>query len=196
MAMYPKEADVILDELTAAAAAARGQGRLAPALMNSEYETLHKHTFYIPALLVAGANTPIVLEFLGYGLCGYKPGIPLNVHFMLHRCTEVFMVLLGESVLQLITSVPPEPPHGTSHEAEVLMEEKFAAMQMMGFILTLTIMHSFILAEPSPDEHVVNRGGAPAALWFILFLVKALRWALRAQMAQLEPCHARHPLRV
>ena len=47
MAMYPKEADVILDELTAAAAAARGQGRLAPALMNSEYETLHKHTFYI-----------------------------------------------------------------------------------------------------------------------------------------------------
>ena len=46
------------------------------------------------------------------------------------------------------------------------MEEKFAATQMMGFILTLTIMHSFILAEPSPDEHVVNRGGAPAALDF------------------------------
>jgi len=132
------------------------------------------HIWYIPTLLVAGANTPLFIEFFGYALCSYTPAMPINVHFVLHRCTEVFMVLLGESVLQLITSQSPEPPPGSSHEDEILAEEKFATLQMVGFVITLTIMHSFVTSEPEAEHHVLNRGGPAGQLWLILFLAKAV----------------------
>ena len=84
------------------------------------------------------------------------------------------MVLLGESVLQLITSQSPEPPPGSSHEDEILAEEKFATLQMVGFVITLTIMHSFVTSEPEAENHVLNRGGLAGQLWLILFLAKAV----------------------
>ena len=160
MSAYSEAADKILFQLTP--------------YLGFAHEVHHKHNFYIPVLLVFGANSPIMIELLAYPLIKYKPALPMNVNFLLHRSTEIFMVLLGEGVLQLVTSQVPEPAEHASDEDHVLANERFAETQVYGFIITLTIMHSFIINEPEPTHHVLNRGGAKGTLWVILFLVKAL----------------------
>ena len=148
--------------------------KLAPVLFGYKHESHHKHIWYIPMLLVVGANTPIMIECLSYPLIKYKPALPMNVNFLLHRATEIFMVLLGEGVLQVVTSQVPEPDAHTSKEEEEEANQRFAMTQFYCFIITLTIMHSFIINEPEPTHHVLNRGGAKGALWVILFIIKAL----------------------
>ena len=85
-------------------------------------------------------------------------------------------MLLGESVLQLITSEMPNRDHrpGMTEEEELVLQEKFGSMQIMGFVLTLTVMHSFTVQEPSHDKHVLRRGGARASLWLICFVLKSI----------------------
>lgn len=69
------------------------------------------------------------------------------------------MVLLGESVLQLVTS--PMPIAGDSEYTEVELQSMFEAVQVLGFILTLTVMHSFIISNPTnPHEHVMGKPGS------------------------------------
>ena len=46
--------------------------------------------------------------------------------------------------------------------------------QIAGFVLTLTVMHSFIVTEPSAHKHAVRRGGWQESAWLVLFTVKAL----------------------
>jgi len=161
MALFPDAADDIL-------------GKVVPTLFGFMHVTSHTHIWYIPILFIVGANLPLMIEVFLFGCTAYKPALPINVHFVLHRATEVFMVLLGESVLQLITSQAPEQPPGTSEEEELAAEEKFAAVQIMGFVITLTIMHSFVITEPEPEYHVLNRGGVKSKLWLLLFITKAL----------------------
>ena len=86
-------------------------------------------------------------------------------------------MLLGESVLQLITSEMPnkESHPGMSDREELEVQEKFAGMQFCGFILTLTVMHSFTIQEPPAHAHVMHHGSRwRASLWLICFLVKSL----------------------
>jgi hypothetical protein len=91
----------------------------------------HTHLFYVPISLILGANTPIIAEMFAYLATKYKPALPMNTAFVLHRCTEIFMVLLGESVLQLITSEMPTKDNypGMSIEQEQAIHEKFSGMQ-------------------------------------------------------------------
>jgi len=147
---------------------------MAPLFFGWEHESHHKHIWYIPMLLIIGANSPIMIELIAFQVMKYKPALPMNVNFLLHRSTEIFMVLLGESVLQLVTSQVPELDAHASFEEQNAASERFAEMQFYGFIITLTIMHSFIINEPDPTHHVLNRGGAKGTLWVILFLIKAL----------------------
>ena len=141
-----------------------------------EHSSENTHLWYIPMLLLVGSNSPLVIETFCYWFTKYRPATPLNVVFFLHRSTEIFMVLLGESVLQLITSELPnrENHPGMTVEEEQLLQEKFGSMQVMGFVLTLTVMHSFTVQEPSDDKHVLRRGGARASLWLICFVLKSL----------------------
>jgi len=135
---------------------------------------LDRHIWYIPSLFVLGANLPLISEIFLFAFTKFETALPINVHFVLHRSTEVFMVLLGEAVLQLITSQVPEPPEGSSEEAEDAAVARFARTQILGFIITLTIMHSFVIIEPEPEYHVLNRGGAKSLMWIMLFITKAL----------------------
>jgi hypothetical protein len=133
----------------------------------------HMHLYYTPLLLVLGANTPLFFEILFYLFSKYKPALPLNHVFVLHRCTEIFMVLLGESVLQLITSQMPSGA-GLTPKEEMEIDEKFSGMQIGGFILTLTVMHSFTIQEPGHDKHVIAQGGVKASFWMVFFIFKCL----------------------
>ena len=64
---------------------------------------------------------------------------------------------------------------GMTPEDEVLLQEKFEGMQVAGFVLTLTVMHSFTMEEPAdPEKHALSKGGVRAALWFILFIMKVV----------------------
>jgi len=138
------------------------------------HHTSHSHLFYVPMLLILGANTPLFFEVFLFAMSSYRPALPANVVFMLHRCTEIFMVLLGESVLQLITSEMPAGEPGMTSEEELKLQQKFLEMQIAGFILTLTVMHSFTIQEPSHHEHVLNTAGPKAMLWLIFFLLKSI----------------------
>ena len=161
MAQFPDTADSILESVT-------------PLLFGFAHDESHKHIWYIPVLYILGANMPLLLEVFLFSCTSYKPSLPINVHFVLHRATEVFMVLLGESVLQLITSQSPEQPPGTSADEELAAERRFASVQVMGFVITLTIMHSFVITEPEPEYHVLNRGGTKSKIWLLLFITKSL----------------------
>ena len=61
-----------------------------------------------------------------------------------------------------------------SFEQEEILQERFGALQVMGFVLTLSVMHSYTVPEPEPDRHVMAQGGAKAMLWMVLFLFKSL----------------------
>ena len=50
------------------------------------------HLLYTPLLLLAGGNTPLLIEWFLYAATPFREAIPLNYHFTLHRCTELFMV--------------------------------------------------------------------------------------------------------
>ena len=130
------------------------------------------HGHYVPLLIIAAASAPQVLEYFAFVCTSYRRAIPYNCGYVLHRTTELFMVLLGESVLQLITSVHPTPGDETS-QAE--LQFKFSMAQVMGFVLSLTAMHSFTIQEPGKDAHVMSKGGsAKAALWMLLFMLKSI----------------------
>ena len=141
-----------------------------------EHSSGNTHLWDIPMLLLVGSNLPLFIETFCYWFTKYRPATPLNVVFFLHRSTDIFMVLLGESVLQIIMSELPnrENHPGMTVEEEQLLQEKFGSMQVMGFVLTLTVMHSFTVQEPSDDKHVLRRGGARASLWLICFVLKSL----------------------
>ena len=161
MALSPDQADGVLDGVT-------------PVLFGWVHDPVHTHIWYIPGFFVLAANTPLLCEIFLFSFTSFKTSVPINVHFVLHRATEVFMVLLGEAVLQLITSQSPEPPPGTPESEELATETRFALTQIMGFVITLTIMHSFVIIEPEPEYHVLNRGGPKALLWLLLFVTKSL----------------------
>lgn len=148
------------------------------AVLGNHAKSEHTHLFYVPISLILGANTPIIAEMFAYMATKYKPALPMNTAFVLHRCTEIFMVLLGESVLQLITSEMPTKDNypGMSMEQEQAIHEKFSGMQIAGFILTLTVMHSFTIQEPEEhDKHVLAvTGGAKGTFWLLVFIMKSL----------------------
>ena len=64
------------------------------ALMGREHSAEHTHLVYIPLLLLVGSNSPILIETVCYWCTSYRPATPLNVVFLLHRSTEIFMVML------------------------------------------------------------------------------------------------------
>lgn len=131
------------------------------------------HGQYVPLLIIAAALAPLVLELGAFMFTSYKRALPYNAGYLLHRCTEIFIVLLGESVLQLITS---EQPTGASKDStEALLQTKFSFAQVLGFVLSLMAMHSFTIHEPEPDAYIMHKGGfVNGALWMILFLAKAI----------------------
>jgi len=125
-------------------------------------------------LIIAAAAAPLFLELFWYTFGNYQRALPYNAHYVLHRCTEIFMVLLGESVLQLITSVHPTH-HVGDEDSQAELQFKFSMAQVMGFLLSLTAMHSFTIQEPDKDHHVMSKGGsAKAALWMLLFMLKSI----------------------
>merc|ERR1711935_904371 len=108
-----------------------------------------------------------------FAFTSYQRALPYNAAYMLHRCTEIFMVLLGESVLQLITSEQPTGGSAVSTEAE--LQSKFSLAQVLGFLLSLTAMHSFTIQEPEPDIHIMHKAGSTkGALWMLFFLLKSV----------------------
>ena len=68
------------------------------------------HLLYTPLLLLAGGNTPLLIEWFLYAATPFREAIPLNYHFTLHRCTELFMVRFGR-----VTSIPRLPLHHHTH---------------------------------------------------------------------------------
>jgi len=143
----------------------------------------HTHPTYIPMIMLLAANTPLFLE---YALClvpSFRPALPSNVGFTLHRCTELFMVLLGESVLQLIVSQMPTAGADMLPAEEERLQARFEAMQAAGFGITLTVMHSYTVPEPPAEQHILTKGqgteakpefAAAASFWLIAFTVKSL----------------------
>ena len=47
----------------------------------------------------------------------------------------------------------PAGEPGMTSEEELKLQQKFLEMQIAGFILTLTVMHSFTIQEPSHPTH-------------------------------------------
>jgi len=131
------------------------------------------HGHFVPLIIIAAASAPQYLELLAFLFTSYKRALPYNAGYVLHRSTEIFMVLLGESVLQLITS--EQPTHGDDISSQSDLQRKFSCAQLLGFLLSLTAMHSFTIQEPEPDVHVMHKAGsAKGALWMILFLLKSI----------------------
>ena len=60
-------------------------------------------------------------------------------------------------------------------DSQAELQTKFSMAQVMGFLLSLTAMHSFTIQEPDKDHHVMSKGGsAKAALWMLLFMLKSI----------------------
>ena len=52
---------------------------------------LDRHIWYIPSLFVLGANLPLLNEIFLFAFTKFETALPINVHFVLHRSTEVFL---------------------------------------------------------------------------------------------------------
>ena len=87
----------------------------------------------MPLLIIAAASAPQVLEFFAFVFTSYRRALPYNAGYVLHRSTEIFMVLLGESVLQLITS--EQPTHGDDSSTEAELQRKFSVAQVRGHLV-------------------------------------------------------------
>ena len=60
------------------------------------FRSSHVHVYYIPLLLLAGSQMFLVIEWFAHLACkgffSFSRAIPFNIGFVLHRCTELFMV--------------------------------------------------------------------------------------------------------
>ena len=52
---------------------------------------LDRHIWYIPSLFVLGANLPLLNEIFLFAFTKFETALPINVHFVLHRSTEVLL---------------------------------------------------------------------------------------------------------
>ncbi|KAL1530589.1 hypothetical protein AB1Y20_001489 [Prymnesium parvum] len=105
----------------------------------------------------------------GYGiqmLPKEQTRVPINVTYMLHRCSEFMFVMLGETVLQLI--IAERPPPGSPHLGA------YICVLLNGFLMSLCMVHSYFVIEPHEGKHHASRRDAlAAAMYLVCFGVKA-----------------------
>jgi len=72
--------------------------------------------------------------------------VPVNVDFVIHRYNEFMMLMLGETVLQLVIADVP-----------IDLFEHYASV-IAGFVIVVTINHSYQMSEPHhADGHAMRR---------------------------------------
>ena len=68
----------------------------------------------------------------------------------------------------------PTRKTGWTVENELEAQGLFTSIQALGFIITLTSLHSFVVPEPDAPGHILLKGGIRAKVWMIFFATKSL----------------------
>lgn len=93
-----------------------------------------------------------------------KTSLPVNVEFTIHRINEFMMLMLGETVLQLVIA-PTEDVRPNVFDYTTLGA---------GFVICVCMMYTFNVTEPhDANHHVFRRSAIASILYKYLFTVKA-----------------------
>lgn len=104
---------------------------------------------------------------------------PINVNSLVHRFNEFQMLMLGETVLQLVISDwPPAPPGVPTNAGDMTNltedDQRFMASTLFGLIIVLSMLHSHVHTYPdSPDNHAAKKGTICFYLFLAFFMLKA-----------------------
>jgi len=100
---------------------------------------------------------------------------PLNGEFIMHRANEFMMLMLGETVLQLVISHAPEGGLGEDPFHKSAEQRAFIACIIGGSIIAFCMLHAHIHSEPADPSHsaMSGRGATRACNFFVALATKA-----------------------
>jgi len=95
---------------------------------------------------------------------------PLNVNLLITRVNEFIMLMLGESVLQLVAATEPEKARATDLDGIVSTTSRmgtYAAVEICGLIVALAVLHCHASTAPSDAaQHAASHGPIHAFVGF------------------------------
>jgi low temperature requirement protein LtrA len=144
-----------------------------------------------PSLVITNANekntlswvvltcwtSAVVLEYVAIWAMYAISYVPANFSFLIHRYGEFVMLMLGEGVLSIVTTIDDdkigEPYHYSS--------------MFTGFVLLLTIQYVYYSSQPmASDRHIVKNSKTGSVIWLSLHVsLSASLVALGVSIAQL-----------
>jgi len=94
--------------------------------------------------------------------------IPANVGFIIHRINEFMMLMLGETVLQLVIGDIPTKEPGLEPLVLDDTQRKYVCNIICGAVIALCMLHSHTNTAPTdPKKHAMRRGLLATAIFYV-----------------------------